>query len=112
MFFGEEKIVNRQKQVGEQQQQAGEEEGEEGAKYQPQVPSSSIFLRDIAFSLSYQMDIAKYEPQMKVFLFLTFEKPIHPGCAPARGAARGGGDETSETDGEHLMYLSTLYLRT
>ena len=105
--------------MGEQQQQAGEEEGEEGAKYQPQVPSSSsIFLRDIAFSLSYWMDIAKYEPQMWVFLFLTFEKPLHPGCAPASGAARGGGDETSETDGEqprtpkHLKYLSTLYLGT
>ena len=52
------KTEKMQKQVGEQQQQSGEEEGEEGAKYQPQVSSSSSSLLAIAFLST----LGKYQP--------------------------------------------------
>ena len=66
-----------------EQQQAAEEEGEEGAKYQPQVPSPSHFSLSLKLWLSLHL--------------LTHEKA---GCPPAGGTGRAGGDETSETDGE------------
>ena len=88
--------------MGEQQQQAAEEEGEEGAKYQPQVLSSFSVLDN--FSLSYaKPNINLLRSLSSLLLFLTSEMPrIHPGCPPTCGAAssRGGRDETGQADGE------------
>ena len=99
--------------MGEQQQQAAEEEGEEGAKYQPQVLSS--FSVPDNFSLSYaKPNINLLRSLSSLLLFLTSEMPrIHPGCPPTCGAAssRGGRDETGQADGEQGPHLEEPALK-